>query len=153
MVKLLKRYSVPKNDTKTILALAQLYYDNASLFKIAYIRKLPNGKYRVFSEKGKNLGTYDSHSEAKKRLQQIEMFKHMKNKKASSNIIDLSHLDDISYSSVSRELKKSNPEALLYFLYAYKKYFDKLVSAGNNNEDALPLAILITNKRFPLKLG
>lgn len=37
-------------------------------------------KYRVVSEKGRNLGTYSTRSEAEKRLQQVEMFKHMKKK-------------------------------------------------------------------------
>ena len=48
------------------------------LVKLSYIRKLPNGKYRVFSEKGKNMGTYDSRKGALKRLRQIEFFKHKK---------------------------------------------------------------------------
>ena len=41
-----------------------------------------DNKYQVQSEKGKNLGTYDTKSEAEKRLKQVEMFKHM-DKKAS----------------------------------------------------------------------
>jgi len=48
----------------------------SAILKKAYIRKLPEGKWRVYSEKGKNLGTYDTESEAKKRLAQIEFFKH-----------------------------------------------------------------------------
>jgi hypothetical protein len=36
-----------------------------------------NGKYWVKSEKGRNLGgPYDTREEAKKRLKQIEYFKH-----------------------------------------------------------------------------
>jgi len=37
-------------------------------------------KYRVVSEKGRNLGTYPTRAEAEKRLQEVEMFKHMKKK-------------------------------------------------------------------------
>lgn len=37
-------------------------------------------KYRVVSENGRNLGTYSTRAEAEKRLKQVEMFKHMKNK-------------------------------------------------------------------------
>lgn len=37
-----------------------------------------DNKYQVQSEKGKNLGTYDTKSEAEERLKQVEMFKHMK---------------------------------------------------------------------------
>lgn len=33
-------------------------------------------KYQVQSEKGKNLGTYDTKAEAEKRLKQVEYFKH-----------------------------------------------------------------------------
>lgn len=44
------------------------------------IRKLKDGSYRVLSEKGKNMGTYKTKGEAKERLRNIEMFKHMKNK-------------------------------------------------------------------------
>lgn len=37
-------------------------------------------EYKVKSHTGKTLGTYKSKGEAKKRLAQIEMFKHMKAK-------------------------------------------------------------------------
>lgn len=40
------------------------------------IRKV-GSKWKVMSESGKVLGTYDTEEEAKKRLQQIEMFKAM----------------------------------------------------------------------------
>jgi hypothetical protein len=42
------------------------------------IRKIKEG-YRVMSEKGRNMGTYKTEGEAKKRLQQIEYFKHKGN--------------------------------------------------------------------------
>jgi hypothetical protein len=42
------------------------------------IRKVKGG-YRVLSEKGKNLGgPYKTKAEAKKRLRQVEFFKHHK---------------------------------------------------------------------------
>jgi hypothetical protein len=41
-----------------------------------YIRKIGDDKWRVYSEKGKNLGTYNSQSGAKKRLQQVHYFKN-----------------------------------------------------------------------------
>lgn len=42
------------------------------------VRKLPGqNKWRVYSEDGKNLGTYDSYEAAEKRRKQIEMFKHI----------------------------------------------------------------------------
>ena len=42
------------------------------------IKKVPGG-YKVFSEKGKNLGgPYKTKKEAEKRLKQVEFFKHHK---------------------------------------------------------------------------
>ena len=41
------------------------------------IRKIKEG-FRVLSEKGRNMGTYKTEAEAKKRLRQIEYFKHKK---------------------------------------------------------------------------
>lgn len=43
------------------------------------IRKEKNKNlYTVYSESGKRMGTYKTKKEAKKRLQQIEYFKHKK---------------------------------------------------------------------------
>ncbi len=49
-------------ENNDLLALADFIklYRTSAFVKCAYIKKLPNGKYRVFSEKGKNLGTYPS---------------------------------------------------------------------------------------------
>lgn len=44
------------------------------------IKKVKAG-YRVVSHKGKNLGTYKTKKEAETRLKQVEMFKHMGEKK------------------------------------------------------------------------
>lgn len=41
------------------------------------IKKIKGG-YQVLSEKGRNMGKYKTEAEAKKRLQQIEYFKHKK---------------------------------------------------------------------------
>ena len=43
------------------------------------IKKI-KGDYRVVAESGRNMGTYKTLKEAKKRLQQIEHFKHKKKK-------------------------------------------------------------------------
>lgn len=45
--------------------------------KEAKIKKLENGKYRVVSNSGGDLGTYATKSEAKKRLSQVEAFKRI----------------------------------------------------------------------------
>ncbi len=45
------------------------------MHKIGYIKKIKDSRYRVFSQKGKNMGTYETMDDAKKRLRQIEFFK------------------------------------------------------------------------------
>ncbi len=44
------------------------------------IRRLKSG-YRVLAESGRHMGDYKTLKEAKKRLQQIEIFKHLRMKK------------------------------------------------------------------------
>jgi GH24 family phage-related lysozyme (muramidase) len=44
--------------------------------KEAYIKQIGPKKFRVYSEKGKNMGTYSSRAGAKERLKKIEYFKH-----------------------------------------------------------------------------
>lgn len=41
------------------------------------IIKLPNGKYKLVSHTGKNLGVFSSKAGAEKREAQVKMFKHM----------------------------------------------------------------------------
>jgi len=48
-----------------------------------------DNKYQVQSEKGKNLGTYNTKSEAEKRLKQVEMFKHMKSSMSAAQVENL----------------------------------------------------------------
>ncbi len=42
--------------------------------------KKQGSKYIVMAESGRKMGTYKTKKEAKKRLQQIEFFKHLKKK-------------------------------------------------------------------------
>jgi hypothetical protein len=57
--------------------LAQIQSEFLEISKEAIIRKLPNGKYRLYSKKKhKNLGTFGSHAKAVKHEQQVEYFKH-----------------------------------------------------------------------------
>jgi hypothetical protein len=48
----------------------------------AYIKKVGK-QWCVFGEGGRRMGCYSSRPAAEKRLKQIEMFKHMKNKSSS----------------------------------------------------------------------
>jgi len=144
-----------------MIALADKYYgicQKYAITKNAVIKKLPNGKYRVESEKGKNLGTFPSEEQAKKRLKQVEFFKHIKKKKsaAENNVIDLSDLDDLSYSSIMRELRQyDNEEMVRAFLSSYKDCFDRLTFAGIDKpgDKALPIALILFSQCFNIKLG
>lgn len=42
------------------------------------IKQLPNGKYRLYSHKGKNLGTYSTRAGAEHRERQVNYYKHKK---------------------------------------------------------------------------
>lgn len=100
-----------------------LFCSENTLVKIAKIRKLPNGKYRVLSEKGKNLGTYDTRALAVKRLQQVEFFKHKK-------------ANDDSYSATMRELRKNYDEDVVSkFQSTFKKTFDDALIDGDENPE------------------
>lgn len=69
--------------------------------KVSYIKKLPGKeKWRVFSESGKNMGTFDSMAKAKKHLKEIEFFKRKKSlknpyKKLSYNDLNLAIGDEV----------------------------------------------------------
>jgi transcription termination factor NusB len=96
------------------------------LFKIAIIKKLPNGEWTVMSEKGKPLGKYKTKEKAVKRLRQIEFFK--KHKKAEKK--------DPSYSSIMRELRKSSDEETVKkFQNEFKKLFDQAIINGSENPE------------------
>lgn len=87
------------------------------LVKIAVIVKLPNGKWRVKSHKGKNLGTYDTKDEAKKRLRQVEFFKHKKAEVTST------------YTEIARDLNGTHEE-LKKFQSIFKDHFDQAYING-----------------------
>lgn len=113
-----------------------------NLSKFSYIKNIGNGKWRVFSEDGKNMGTFTSKEKAIKRLKQIEYFKH---KKANLNVLDLSCINNLTFSSVMREInKKYSTEILDNFINNFKKNFDKLFCENEKNpeEKALIMSLL-----------
>jgi hypothetical protein len=117
-------------------------YEQRCLEALATIRKLPNGRYRVLSEKGKNLGTYKSRPEAVSRLKMIEMFKHMddKNEADDSNSIDLTDIDDFALSAIMRKLnEKTTSEIAKEFLAIFKHHFDTAVKKGITKPDRIAL--------------
>ena len=145
-------------SVENLLKLA-IQYEQSCLFglvKEAKIRKLPNGKYRVLSEKDKNLGTYDTREKAVKRLKRVEYFKHFDHNSADDkSVIDLSDIDQFAYSAIVRKLhQNATPEQLREFLRLYKRQFDKSVKAGLHAPDkmALQTAMLKFNKQYKVKL-
>jgi len=145
-------------DTNQILKLASNYEESCvnSLIKLARIKKLPNGKYRVVSMKGKNLGTYNSRSAAVKRLQQVEFFKNRDVSHADDEkIIDLTGATDFGLSAIMREMKqKASNEQVRCFLSLYNKYFNKAVKNKLQKPDnvALQNSLIDFNKLHKIKV-
>lgn len=130
------------------------YYQDCMLISTAKIRKMPDGKYKVLSEKGKSLGIYPSKVQAKKRLQQIEFFKH-KNNANDGKIIDLVDLEEFTYSAFMRKLRKaSSDEQTLYFLKLFKEEMDACIKKKLQKPEkvALQKAVLKFNKKYQIKL-
>lgn len=71
-------------ETEDTLAKVVEVIINRGIDKESKVVKKDN-EYQVQSEKGKNLGTYDTKEEAKDRLKEVEMFKHM-DKKADTEV-------------------------------------------------------------------
>lgn len=147
------------NNINDILKLANIYEIrcNQNLVKLAKIRKMPDGKYRVLSQTGKNLGTYKSRKGAERRLKQVEYFKHFDKSHAEDikSVIDLTGIDEFAYSAIMRRLRqKASHEQVKQFLVIYKQQFDKAVKGKIHKPDrvALQNAILKFHKINPVKL-
>jgi hypothetical protein len=150
------------NNTDTLLKLANTYESEClqSLVKIARIRKLPDGRYRVFSQKGKDLGTYRSQKAAEKRLRQVEFFKHLDKSKTDDNgaivePIDLTDIDEFTYSAIMRKIRqKAETDQVKIFLKLFKTYFDKAVKGKVNKPERIALqnAVIKFHKVHPIKL-
>ncbi len=118
---------------------------------LAYIRKIKPNRWRVFSEKGKNMGTFDSEEKAEKRLQQIEYFKY-KNALLDLRLETKTAKMKMTFSSVMRELRQNFPDKILSFL---KLFHNNLVQCIENKiadcESAAllqTLMILKQNEKF-----
>lgn len=142
----------------TLLQLADSYQKSCqqSLVKFARIRKLPNGKYRVLSRKGKNLGTYNTEAQAVKRLRQVEYYKNQdKSKAKDSVIIDLTSIDEFAYSAIMRKLRQeATPQQVRIFLKIFKDNFDKAVKEEKNAPEkiALQKSVISFGKLHKIKL-
>lgn len=108
--------------------------DDEDLIKVAIIRE-QKGKWKVFSESGKLLGTYKTKKEANSRLKQIHYFKYLKNKKAS---------EEITYSSLLRTLNKKYPrEIVKKFKEIYKSHFDQALIEKDPKPEDIALSALL----------
>lgn len=112
------------------------------MIKIAYIKKINKETWRVYSQKGKNLGSFKSLKEAKKRLKDVEFFKKKKiNKNARVEFYEMlifaeknkqehrhhhhHHDEDKTYSAYLRSINKNNPEKVQEVMSKFKKIFDQ----------------------------
>lgn len=149
------------HDTNQLLKLAETYYQECAqgLTKIARIRQLPGGKYRVVSMKGKNLGTYDSREGAEKRLKQVEYFKHVdeaaaEDVAATEKVIDLTKASDFTFSAIMREMRQhAEKEQVREFLILFKREFDKAVKnkIQKSEKVALQNSLVKFNKKNKVK--
>jgi hypothetical protein len=97
---------VNSNDLLTIADTYQAVCNQ--LLKEARIMKM-KGKYRIVSEKEKNLGESDTHS-------------------VDDSELDLTDIEEFTYSALMRKLRqKASKEQVRLFLTLYKKFFDKAV--------------------------
>jgi len=147
------------NRTNEITKAVEQYQSGClqSLTKLARISQLPGGRYRVLSQKGKNLGTYRSRGSAENRLRQVEFFKHLDKSDAddSREVIDLKDIDDFSYSAIMRKLRqRASPEQVREFQKIYKLYFDKSFKnkISSPAKVALQNAVIRFSKMYKLTL-
>lgn len=129
------------------------------IIKESYIRQISENKWRVFSEKGKNLGTFPSKAKAKKRLQQVEMFKHMDKRKKKSSLfyqwIKISTDKQkepetkYTYSYVMRKLRKDYSEAdIKKFQQTFKNQFDTALEKKLSNPENIGLIAALKSIDF-----
>jgi hypothetical protein len=128
------------------------------MLKNAKIKKLPNGKYRVLSEKGKNLGTFPSLDKAKNRLRQVEFFKHNADDTnfADDAFIDLTDADEFAYSAIVRKIREKCDKDVLYtFLKMFRQEFDKayLKKLKEPDKIALQETVIKFNKIHKIRLS
>ena len=147
-------------DTQQLLKLAEIYDQGCrDLVALAFIKKMPGGKWRVLSQKGKSLGTYDTKEEAVERLRQVEYYKHHSKDKSHSDdesVIDLTDADDFSYSAIMRKMRqKASKEQVKEFLTLFKAQFDRAVKKKLQKPEKIALqnSLIKFNKLHPIKVN
>ena len=99
-----------------------------SKYKFPFIKKISTPgllgsglEYRVVSQAGKDMGTYDTHDEA------IILLQCLTKSASSTDSIDMSGMDDFSYSAAMRVLRENDDEQLVtLFRTVFKTAFDSL---------------------------
>ncbi len=121
------------------------------MLKIAYIKEISKGKWRVLSKKGRNLGTYDSKEQAEKRLKQVEFYKHwpfhpIRKKKSVEDlygkiVLGEENLPEVTstFSAEMRELRKNNPDQVMNFLKQFNQSFQNSLQEGIDNPEQAAL--------------
>lgn len=127
-----------------IVQLADNYYEICcpQIVKNARVRRLPNGKWRVLSQKGKNLGTFDSERAAKKHLKEVEYFKHLDKSDAQDDksIIDLTRAEEFAYSAIMRQIRQhASKDQVKIFLKLFKIEFDRAVKSKFKKPERIAL--------------
>jgi len=124
------------------------------MIKTAIIRKIDKNTWRVYSEKGKNLGTYHSLKEAKKRLKDVEFFKRKdkilkKNNDRASFYKTILAKEDYkeknTYSSFLRHINQHHPEKMENIMGKFKEIFDKALLEGTPIDDLESTCLLELN--------
>ena len=127
------------------------------MIKNSYIRQISKNKWRVFSEKGRNLGTFPSKLKAKNRLKEIEMFKHMNKKSNNLNkllkiceAIDKKEKNtNLGYSGIMRKVrKKYNKEDIKKFQKAFKEQFELSLEKKLKNPENIALMAAMKSINF-----
>jgi hypothetical protein len=129
------------------------------LNKNSYIKRLPDGKYRVLSKKHRNLGTYDTKAEAEERLRQVEVFKHMAKgrKKALKSfrclVKESEEHDDLefSYSKIMRDLNKNHKDKVKPFMKKFKEVFDRACDSNIKNPEGAALIAAMYCVNYTIK--
>lgn len=106
---------------------------------------LNNGDWQVQSEKGRNMGTYTTKKEAKKRLGQVEYFKHI-NEEVDDKFFDNSLKEpeeDYEDKLIAEEQKLANK-----YSYLAKDFTDKDINENIEKHDTLNQKLFDENKHL-----
>jgi hypothetical protein len=141
------------------------------MIKLAYIKKINKETWRVYSQKGKNLGTFKSLKQAKKRLKDVEFFKQKEKitKNARVEFYEMlifaekdthkhhhhhkhHHDEDKTYSAYLRDINKNNPEKVKEVMSKFKKIFDQALMDNTPLDEIESVCLLELTAKEKLKV-